>query len=101
MVQNVAITNRRILIIFNLIDLESKYLRLVVAILMQQALWRWWLMTEGLVWRGNDKIVKLLLSKGADVNAQGGGYSSALQLASDGGHNKTVKLLLSKGAVNA
>ena len=51
MVQNVATTNRRILIIFSLIDLESKYLGLVVAILMQQALWRGWLMVEGFVWR--------------------------------------------------
>ena len=32
-------------------DLENKYLGLVVAILMQQALWRWWLMAEVFVWR--------------------------------------------------
>ncbi|XTI84042.1 ankyrin repeat protein, partial [Cenococcum geophilum] len=45
---------------------------------------------------------ELLLSKGADVNAQGERYGSALYAASYGGHNKTVELLLSKGAdVNA
>ncbi|OCK73444.1 hypothetical protein K432DRAFT_280544, partial [Lepidopterella palustris CBS 459.81] len=44
----------------------------------------------------------LLLSKGADVNAQGGRYGNALQAASVGGHNKIVELLLSKGAdINA
>ena len=51
---------------------------------------------------GHDKIVELLLSKGADVNAQGGKHSSVLQAASFKGHDKIVELLLSKGAdVNA
>jgi ankyrin repeat protein len=46
--------------------------------------------------------VKLLLDKGADVNAQGGRYGNALQAASWGGHKATVKLLLDKGAeINA
>jgi ankyrin repeat protein len=50
--------------------------------------------------------VKLLLDKGADVNApvnaQGGGYGNALQAASHTGHEAVVKLLLDKGAnVNA
>jgi ankyrin repeat protein len=45
--------------------------------------------------------VKLLLEKGADVNAQGG-YGNALQAASVGGHEGIMKLLLEKGAdVNA
>jgi ankyrin repeat protein len=44
------------------------------------------------------KAVKYLLSKGADVNAQGGRYSSALQVASSGGHEKIVELLLGRGA---
>jgi ankyrin repeat protein len=44
----------------------------------------------------------MLLDKGADVNAQGGGYGYALQLASYGGHEQIVKMLLDKGAdVNA
>ncbi|KAJ4330292.1 hypothetical protein N0V87_010137 [Didymella glomerata] len=38
----------------------------------------------------------------ADVNAQGGRYSNALQAASAGGHEQVVKMLLNKGAdVNA
>jgi ankyrin repeat protein len=47
--------------------------------------------------------VELLLSKGADVNAQGGYcYGNALQAASVNGHTAIVELLLRKGAdVNA
>ncbi|OBT61015.1 hypothetical protein VE03_09611 [Pseudogymnoascus sp. 23342-1-I1] len=51
---------------------------------------------------GYDEIVKLLLSKGADVNAQSGKFRNALQAASAEGYDEIVKLLLSKGAdVNA
>ena len=51
---------------------------------------------------GHDKVVQMLLDKGADVNAQGGRYSNALQAASFGGYNKVVQMLLDKGAdVNA
>ncbi|KAF2188395.1 hypothetical protein K469DRAFT_769075, partial [Zopfia rhizophila CBS 207.26] len=32
--------------------------------------------------RGHDRIVKLLLDKGADVNAQGGDFDNALQAVS-------------------
>ncbi|KAH6870903.1 ankyrin repeat-containing domain protein, partial [Thelonectria olida] len=46
--------------------------------------------------------IHLLLEKGADVNAEGRRYGSAIQAASAGGHDKTVQLLLEKGAdVNA
>ena len=46
--------------------------------------------------------VRLLLEKGADVNAQGGFYGNALQAASYGGHDQLVQRLLEKGAdVNA
>ncbi|KAF2798224.1 ankyrin, partial [Melanomma pulvis-pyrius CBS 109.77] len=38
------------------------------------------------------------LNKGANVNAQGGNYSSALHAASFHGHEQVVKLLLDKGA---
>jgi ankyrin repeat protein len=48
--------------------------------------------------RGQDKIVELLLRKGADVNTQGGYYGNALQAASAGGYDKTVELLLNLGA---
>ncbi|KFY29437.1 hypothetical protein V491_00029, partial [Pseudogymnoascus sp. VKM F-3775] len=57
---------------------------------------------------GHDKVVGVLLSKGADVNIGGGYYapgevhSSVLQAASARGHDKVIELLLSKGAnVNA
>jgi ankyrin repeat protein len=47
-------------------------------------------------------VVELLLKYGADVNAQGGQYSNALQAASLGGFNAVVELLLKYGAdVNA
>lgn len=50
----------------------------------------------------HDKIVEVLLSKGANVNAQGGRYSNALQAVSAAVHDKIVEVLLSKGAnVNA
>lgn len=42
--------------------------------------------------------MKLLLNKGASVNAQGGEYSNALQAASEEGHTQIIKLLLGKGA---
>ncbi len=51
---------------------------------------------------GHEKIVQMLLEKGADVNAQGGKYGNALQAASAGGHDQVVQMLLDKGAdVNA
>ncbi|KAF2186078.1 hypothetical protein K469DRAFT_574043, partial [Zopfia rhizophila CBS 207.26] len=49
---------------------------------------------------GHEKVVEMLLSNGADVNAQGGSYEgTALQAASTRGHEKVVELLLSNGAV--
>ncbi|KAH7345940.1 hypothetical protein BKA66DRAFT_325499 [Pyrenochaeta sp. MPI-SDFR-AT-0127] len=47
---------------------------------------------------GHQRMVKLLLDKGADVNAQGGSYGNALYAASVKGHEQVVKLLLDKGA---
>ncbi|KAF8351875.1 ectomycorrhiza-induced ankyrin-domain/NACHT-domain-containing protein [Amanita rubescens] len=47
-------------------------------------------------------IVRLLLDKDANVNAQGGKYGNALQAASWGGHVQIARLLLDKGTnVNA
>ncbi|CAI0655001.1 unnamed protein product, partial [Colletotrichum noveboracense] len=58
-----------------------------------------------LIWgslEGHDNIVRMLLDKGADVNAQGGDYGNALQAASFKGHDNIVQMLLDKGAdVNA
>ena len=48
------------------------------------------------------KSVRLLLEKGADINAQGGNYGNALQAASMGGYDQIVQRLLEQGAdVNA
>jgi hypothetical protein len=38
------------------------------------------------------------VSKGADVNAQGGFYGNALQAASSGGHERIIELLVRKDA---
>jgi ankyrin repeat protein len=43
-------------------------------------------------------MVKLLLEKGADVNAQGGIYGNALHAAAGNGKRAVVKLLLNEGA---
>jgi hypothetical protein len=52
--------------------------------------------------KGQTKIVQLLLQKSVNINAQGGEYGNALCAASLGGHKETVQLLLNKGAnVNA
>ncbi|RYP77300.1 hypothetical protein DL769_003449 [Monosporascus sp. CRB-8-3] len=51
---------------------------------------------------GHYEMAKLLLDKGAKVNAQGKKYGNALQAASYRGDEQMVKLLLNKGAdVNA
>jgi ankyrin repeat protein len=47
-------------------------------------------------------VARELINKGADVNAQGGVYGSALQAASAKGYFEIIELLLEKGAdVNA
>jgi ankyrin repeat protein len=54
-----------------------------------------------LVWasrNGHDKVVHILLQRGADVNAEGGYYGSALYAASSGGHDEVVQMLLERGA---
>jgi hypothetical protein len=49
---------------------------------------------------GSIESVRQLLEKGADVNAQGGYYGTALQGASNRGHNKVVQRLLKRGAID-
>ncbi|RYP70487.1 hypothetical protein DL771_005424 [Monosporascus sp. 5C6A] len=57
---------------------------------------------KGALWaasaKGNEKMVKLLLDRGADVNVQGGNYGYVLQAALYSGNEKVVQLLLNKGA---
>jgi hypothetical protein len=51
---------------------------------------------------GHREVVRMLLEKGADVNAQGGDHSNALGAACSEGHDKIVQMLLERGAdVNA
>jgi ankyrin repeat protein len=45
---------------------------------------------------GHEQVVKLLLEKNADVNAQSGEYGNALGAASYRGHKQVVKMLLEK-----
>ncbi|KAK1979878.1 hypothetical protein LZ30DRAFT_796894 [Colletotrichum cereale] len=47
---------------------------------------------------GHDKIVQMLLDKGAADNAQGGRYDTALQVASSQGYEKIVQILLNSSA---
>jgi ankyrin repeat protein len=47
---------------------------------------------------GLGNLVKLLLTKGANVNPKGGYYDSALQVASARGQEQVVRLLIDKGA---
>ncbi|KAJ6027441.1 NACHT nucleoside triphosphatase [Penicillium canescens] len=47
---------------------------------------------------GHERVVQMLLDRGADVNVQGGFYGNALQAASYGGHAKVVQMLLDRGA---
>ncbi len=57
---------------------------------------------QAALYRGYEKVVTMLLDKGADINAQGGEYGNALQAASSGGYKKVVTMLLDKGAdINA
>ncbi|USP80370.1 hypothetical protein yc1106_07644 [Curvularia clavata] len=52
--------------------------------------------------KGASVLSRMLLDKGANVNAQGGHYGNALQAASAEGHKDIVTLLLERGAnVNA
>jgi ankyrin repeat domain-containing protein 50 len=47
---------------------------------------------------GHLEIVWLLLAQGADVHLHGGGYGTALQVASEGSYREIVQELLEQGA---
>ena len=49
-------------------------------------------------YRGHEAVVRLLLEKGAAVNARGGYWDNALQAALSGGYEAIVQLLLENGA---
>lgn len=54
-----------------------------------------------LIWassEGHERVVKILLNMGADINAEDHRYRTALKGASMNGHEKVVKLLLIEGA---
>ncbi|KIK02691.1 hypothetical protein K443DRAFT_5965 [Laccaria amethystina LaAM-08-1] len=50
------------------------------------------------LYEGNEAIAKLLIEKGADVNAQGGDYGNALQAATYWGNEAIAKLLIENRA---
>ncbi|KAM6483076.1 ankyrin repeat-containing domain protein [Trichoderma sp. SZMC 28011] len=50
------------------------------------------------VFRGNPTMVNLLLDRGAEINAQRGGWGSALQTAASDEHLNMLKLLIKRGA---
>ena len=47
---------------------------------------------------GSLNVCRLLVEKGADVNARGGRFDTALQAAADGGHASVAHFLLENGA---
>ena len=50
--------------------------------------------------KGTTSQVRLLMEKGAKINAQGGYFGNALQAASRDGHEAVVRLLLEKGEIS-
>ena len=48
---------------------------------------------------GQEKIVQLLLDRGAEVNIQCASYGYALQAAQLKGHQKVAQLLIDRGAM--
>ena len=57
-----------------------------------------WTPLHNAAWKSFTDIVKALIAKGADVDAQGDEYDTPLMLAAGNGHTETVKTLIAKGA---
>ncbi len=89
--------------VFGLQDIiETKIKRNKWKIRKSEWSWTYNVLVEIASEKGYIGIVRLLLDKGANVNAQGEHYGSALQIASLRGYVDIVRLLLDKGAdVNA
>lgn len=49
---------------------------------------------QSAAWGGHDKVVRLLLEHGADIDADGGDYGTALHAAKSQGHENVVELIL-------
>jgi serine/threonine-protein phosphatase 6 regulatory ankyrin repeat subunit B len=49
-------------------------------------------------WAGQNDVVELLLSKGADLNLKGDLGDTALSRATDSGHTETIQILKQAGA---
>jgi len=57
-----------------------------------------WTLVMSAAFKGNSRILSLLLERGANINSINVAGCSALSLAAGSGHQKCVKLLLAQGA---
>ncbi len=57
-----------------------------------------WTLLMVAAFKGNSRILILLLNRGANINATHSAGESALTLAAGGGHQKCVRVLLERGA---
>ena len=57
-----------------------------------------WSLLHAAAFKGNSRILTLLLDRGADIVATNRAGEAALDLSAGGGHVKCVKILLARGA---
>jgi len=57
-----------------------------------------WMLLLWVAERGHEAVVRLLLNKGADLEAKNKNNRTLLSLAAENGHEAVVRLLLDKGA---
>ncbi|KFZ14934.1 hypothetical protein V501_02978 [Pseudogymnoascus sp. VKM F-4519 (FW-2642)] len=88
---------------FYLKDLNTKQLDAQINCQLIEASGSFGSPLQAAAYHGGDEIIRLLIQRGADVNAQGGYFGNALQAAASlGEQEEIVKLLLEHGAdVNA